>query len=187
MKSRATLKRSYMLNNTNVTAQKNAQGLTTSDHIDLKTLVLGYAKAGLLVFPCWTVLQADDGYVCACGKGDCSRQGKHPLGSIVPRGLTDATSDIEKIKHWWMLKPDANIGIALNDYVVIDVDPRHGGDNSLAELEAKHGPLPKTRKARTGGGGEHIYFRLPRGVAVKNDNRGGLAPGLDVKAKGGYV
>jgi hypothetical protein len=75
----------------------------------------------------------------------------------------------------------------LDGFVVVDVDPRHGGDKSLAELEAKHGPLPKTRRARSGGGGEHRYFRLPSSVTIKNDNRGGLGDGLDIKTKGGYV
>jgi hypothetical protein len=86
-----------------------------------------------------------------------------------------------------MLKPDANIGLSLDGYLVIDVDPRHGGDSSLVDIESQYGPLPKTRRARSGGGGEHIYFRLPAGVAVKNDNKGGLGTGLDIKAKGGYT
>jgi hypothetical protein len=120
-------------------------------------------------------------------KPNAKNQGKHPLGSIVRNGLADATTDIDKVSHWWTLKPDANIGIALDGYAVIDVDPRHGGDKSLAKLEARQRPLPKTRRARTGGGGEHYYFRLPAGVTIKNDNRGGLGPGLDVKTTGGYV
>ena len=65
--------------------------------------------------------------------------------------------------------------------------PRHGGDKSLAALVAQYGPLPKTRRARTGGGGEHLYFRLTPGVKVKNNNDGKLAEGVDVKTSGGYV
>lgn len=155
--------------------------------MNMTAAAIRYAQAGLPIFPCWTVLQVDDGFVCACGKGDCSSKGKHPLGSIVHRGLSDATADVEQVKHWWMLKPDANIGLALDGFIVIDVDPRHGGDRSLVGLENQYGSLPKTRRARSGGGGEHIFFRSPAGVTVKNDNKGGLAPGLDIKTKGGYV
>jgi hypothetical protein len=153
----------------------------------MRDAAIAYARRGLPIFPVWTVLQHANRYVCACGRGDCQNRGKHPLGSIVRNGVSDATADIEQVKHWWMLKPDANIGLGLDGLIVVDVDPRLGGDRSLVELEAKHGPLPKTRRARTGGGGEHIYFRLPAGLVVKNDNRGGLGAGLDIKAKGGYV
>ena len=40
--------------------------------------------------------------------------------------------------------------------LVLDVDPRNGGDRTLAELIAKHGQLPETIQQFTGGGG-----RLP--------------------------
>src|SRR5262249_44840541 len=110
--------------------------------IAMADAALTYAKAGLAVFPCWTVLETETGYICACGKGGCDRQGKHPLGSIVPNGALQATTDFEKVRHWWMLKADANVALRLDGYMVVDVDPRHGGDKSLAALEAKHGPLP---------------------------------------------
>jgi len=73
--------------------------------------------------------------------------GKAPLGSLVPRGILDATCDSETIQHWWDTKPDANIGIrtgAVSGLVVLDVDPRHGGDDTLYELEQRHGKLPDT-------------------------------------------
>jgi hypothetical protein len=37
--------------------------------------------------------------------------------------------------------------------VVLDVDPRHGGDESIRNLK-----LPPTVEALTGGGGWHEYF-----------------------------
>jgi putative DNA primase/helicase len=65
------------------------------------------------------------------------------------------------------------------------VDPRHGGEVSLKDLERKYGVLPETVQSRTGGGGYHYYFRCP-GVPVKNSS-GSLGLGLDIKADEGYV
>lgn len=45
---------------------------------------------------------------------------------------------------------------------------------------------PRTARARTGGGGSHLYFRYPAGPAVAN-SASFLGPGLDVRGEGGYV
>jgi len=47
---------------------------------------------------------------------------------------------------------------------------------------------PETLGARTGGGGEHLFFRYQArlGREVRN-SQGLLGPGLDVRAQGGYV
>jgi hypothetical protein len=92
-----------------------------------------------------------------------------------------------EIAAWFGRRPAANIGIVtggISGLVVVDVDPAHGGERSLASLEARHGPLPKTVEAVTGGGGRHLYFRHPGGVVP---NRVGLAAGIDVRGDGGYV
>jgi hypothetical protein len=68
--------------------------------------------------------------------------------------------------------------------IVLDVDPQHGGDASLARLEQRHGPLPTTIEATTGGGGRHLYFAHPGGLTR---NRTGLAQGIDLRGDGGYV
>ena len=70
---------------------------------------------------------------------------------------------------------------------MLDIDLRHGGDDSLESLKARHGPLsPTTRQAKTGGGGPHYFFRYPAGGRVVN-SKANLLPGIDVKANGGYV
>jgi putative DNA primase/helicase len=68
---------------------------------------------------------------------------------------------------------------------VLDVDPRNGGDVTLASLERKHSKLPKTRTADTGGDGIHLLFNYPD-FHVKNST-GELGPGLDIKSDGGTV
>lgn len=49
---------------------------------------------------------------------------------------------------------DVRFVAAVDDPIrVVDVDPRNGGDVSLAALITEHGPLPLTPSARTGSGG----------------------------------
>ena len=120
---------------------------------------------------------------CSCGAQDCPNAGKHPLTA---HGVKDATTDEERIRAWWRENPDANIGIAMgNGSGVVDVDPRHGGDESLHQMEEEYGPFPDGPRARTGGRGQHLYFAVPPGVTVKS--RVGLRPGIDVIGEGSYV
>ncbi|MCJ2084316.1 bifunctional DNA primase/polymerase [Methylobacterium sp. J-090] len=151
---------------------------------------LYFTERGGRVFPLHGMC-ADDGgrLVCTCGKADCRDAGKHPMAKLAPRGLTNATNHEHIIRHWFTVAPFANIGLATGRVVVLDVDPRHGGDESLQALEAEHGPLPHTCRALTGGGGEHILFRPPDGLEIRNSagDHGGLAPGLDIRGTGGYI
>jgi len=119
---------------------------------------------------------------CTCGR-DCGRDaGKHPIGAAVPRGVHDATRDRDVIARWWRRWPTANGGIATGNVLVIDVDPRHGGDETLARLERQLGALPETPTVETGGSGWHLYFR-----GVVGPLRATLGAGVDVKHHGGYV
>ena len=125
---------------------------------------LGYAKRG------WAVLA-------------CQSRGKAPA---TKHGFKDATTQNSRIVPMWAANAGANVGIAtggVSGIVVLDVDPRNGGDGSLLELERVHGSLPETASVSTGGGGRHFYFAAPKGAA----RSGVLADGLDFKADGGYV
>lgn len=115
------------------------------------------------------------------------------------RGCLDATNDLYTIREWWAVHPAANIGVATGPasrVFVLDVDaaaPKTGGMTgpaALAELERRHGALPDTLTASTGGGGEHRYFRWPEGRQLRNRARikiDGVATALDSRAEGGYV
>lgn len=112
---------------------------------------------------------------------------KQPL---TKNGLHDATDDLVAVFGWWQPRPLSpsspllhNIGIVCHPsgLIVIDVDPRNGGDDSLVEAERRLGALPRTVEAQTGGGGWHYYFLHPGGALL-----GKLAPGLDIKDHG-YV
>jgi len=93
----------------------------------------------------------------------------------------------EEARGWFRRWPDANLSLvtgALSGVVVLDVDPRHGGDDSLARLEAANGALPQTVESVTGGGGRHIYFAHP---GRETRNRAGIEPGLDLRGDGGTI
>jgi hypothetical protein len=111
-------------------------------------------------------------------RGECGRHG---------HGFHDATIDAALIEAWWRSTPTANLGLVTGDRSgldVLDVDPRHGGDEALASLEAEHGPLPPTLEAATGSGGRHLFFLHHEGLSCA---QGRPRKGLDVKADGGYV
>ena len=93
----------------------------------------------------------------------------------------------ETLNEWFCRSPDYNVGIVtgvLSGLVVLDVDPRHGGDKSLRNLEREHGSLPETLESITGGGGRHFYFSHPGGEVR---NRVGIAPGIDLRGDGGCI
>jgi predicted P-loop ATPase len=101
--------------------------------------------------------------------------------------VDDATVDPHQVETWWGQWPDANVGVATgrgSGFVVLDIDPGHGGDESLAELVKKHGGLPDTLWARTGSGGRHILFLAP---AEEVRNRVGFEDGLDFRGDKGYI
>jgi hypothetical protein len=148
---------------------------------------LYYARRGRPVFPCYET--GPDGH-CSCRKGhQREHPGKHPRwerGTLEHSHL-DATTD-ERLILWWGKWPQANVAASvMPGEMVLDVDPKNGGFESLRTLEAEYGPIPASVMARSGSGGGHYYLKLPPNAEVKNDNTGNkLGPGLDVKING-YV
>jgi hypothetical protein len=150
-------------------------------NISRKGRALKYAKLGLHVVPLHTIA---DGH-CSCGSGpDCAHPGKHPH---TPNGVKDATTDRKTIKAWWNKWPGANIGLAPGrerNILVLDIDPRHGGNNRLRQLKGKLGAPPETVTATTGGGGHHLFFKHPS-FKVRKDTGGKLlGRGIDVLSDG---
>lgn len=117
---------------------------------------------------------------CMCGRPDCRSQGKHPIGSDwAARVINDPSS----------IPGGANIGLKTgieSGVFALDVDPKHGGDVRLAELEAEHGLLPNTWQQVTGSGGRHYVFSLPDDFTPTN-SRGRLPVGLDIRGEGGQI
>jgi Bifunctional DNA primase/polymerase, N-terminal len=137
------------------------------DVIDFAKEALGYVSIGWRVFP--------------LGQGSKlpAIKGGH--------GVKDASLSLDDIRAWGRLYPRANIGVACGSssgIVVIDIDPRNGGYESLARLAAKGRVLPRGPRARTGNGGAHHFFRFDPRIASSKDK---LGAGIDVKSTGGYV
>lgn len=110
---------------------------------------------------------------------------KKPVGSLVPNGFKDASRDPSQIHDWWDKKPEAGVGIAVKQsgLLVLDIDPRNGGDDSFTDLIKEFGELPPCPQVLTGGGGSHFYFSAHPKIGKTISS---LLPGIDLKADG-YV
>lgn len=108
-----------------------------------------------------------------------------PVLPLVPHGkrprfkgsFKDASTDETIITAHWRRHRHDNVGVRPpRGVLVLDIDPRHGGDAELARLIAKHGPLPETWTTRTGSGGKHLWLTVG-----EIPMRSALAPGIDLK------
>lgn len=102
----------------------------------------------------------------------------------IPGWPDHATTNADTVSLWWRLNPDANIGVHCAGLLVVDVDPKSGGDESFEMLRDM---LPETFTVRTPSGGGHYYFRLPDDHPGVKNSVGELAPGIDVRSTHGYV
>jgi hypothetical protein len=100
---------------------------------------LRYIKGGWLVLPLFSVAEGE----CTCGVRNCTNAGKHPR---TPHGVKDASADKKRVGGWFGKWPHANVGIRTgreSGLVVLDVDPRHGGDASLKKYERDYSGFPQ--------------------------------------------
>ena len=144
---------------------------------------LCYAARGWQVVPMYE--PTAEGH-CSCRLGPaCSHPAKHPR---TLHGVHDASSSKPTLRAWLETWPQASVGVVTgrsSDLIVVDIDPRNGGDESLARLEQEVGPLPETVAVATGGGGRHLYFHHPGGSIRNRALR--MYRGIDLKGDGGIV
>jgi Bifunctional DNA primase/polymerase, N-terminal len=154
-----------------------------------------FARRGFAVFPAHWPISHRGRLICSCGRDrrgmPCTKPAKHPFGRLCPNGVYDATTDEDQIRELFREAPQANLGVHADGLIVVDTDPRDGGDESIRALEREHGEFPATWQSLTGSGGDHRLFTCPAGVEVKNvvakqmDNPP-LGPGIDIRTRGGY-
>ncbi|GAA1550347.1 hypothetical protein GCM10009827_083760 [Dactylosporangium maewongense] len=181
-----------------------------------------YSNAEEKIFPLWPIVDS----ICSCPNGNrplddprrCQSPGKHPLYAPahadkndplrgvckyggcgrVGHGLYDATADPEINAERWRRHPTAGIGLPAqgNGYAIIDVDPRHGGDESFWQLNAQclaRGVDLSSTVAQFSGEygnsrGVHYLFRAPEGGVKGRANAFGPdLPGLDLRGRGHYI
>jgi Bifunctional DNA primase/polymerase, N-terminal len=167
----------------------------------LRDAALGYASRGIPVLPLhypvtclqapWPVsasqLERPSWPVgCSCGDPGCGQVGKHPLGTLVPHGLHEATTNRARVLAWWTRYPQANIGLACgHTFDVLDLD----GPDALAALRAfagRHGmalpargPVVRTGREQSG----WHYYLTPAGLC----RRAGVLEHVDYQGRGAYV
>jgi hypothetical protein len=117
----------------------------------LRDAALGYASRGIPVLPLHYPLPhrldvhavtggrqlptAEVRVGCSCRDPGCGQPAKHPLGSLVPHGVKDATTNRARVLAWWTRHPQANIGLATGHaFDVLDVDGPAG--ESVGAFEA---------------------------------------------------
>ena len=114
---------------------------------------------------------------------------KHP---VLDDWQNLATTDPTTIQALFDASPSHAQDVAIvtgpeSGLFVLDVDPRHGGDETLLDLIAEHGPLPDTPMSITGSGGQHFLFRYPEGQEIRNQASKSLGPGLDIRGDNGQI
>jgi hypothetical protein len=120
---------------------------------------------------------------CSCRDPDCGQPAKHPLGSLVPHGVNDATTNRARVLAWWTRHPSANIGLATGHcFDVLDVDGPTGA-HAIQKLADAHGLQSFGPLVRTGGGGWH-YYLAPTGLG---NARPRDLEHVDWRGRGGYV
>ena len=143
---------------------------------------------------------------CTCSKGlACGSPGKHPIDAGWPDA---ATGDMGVIAQRWGGHDDgpprttwgrstdgsvtshtepgstplANLAVACDSVLGLDIDARNGGMETLARLEKQLGPLPHSVRGPSPRGGLHILFPHPGGRLKCS-----LGPGFEVKWTGGHL
>ena len=142
---------------------------TGSPLYELEPQLADYIKRGILVVPI---------------------RGKNQ--PLVRGGFYAASRNPGLVASWWQEWPDAWVAIRTgaivnggSGIVVVDIDPKHGGFETLAQLIGPE--KPKVPTVLSPSGGEHEWYLCPPAGCISTIGKGGrrrkgLGPGIDVKA-----
>lgn len=152
-----------------------------------------YAAQGWKVLPIHGI--REDGR-CTCGTPhtDPKDLGKHPA---IGEWQNKSSNDPLTVENWWTSEPRYNIGVMCraSGFLVVDVDPRSGGFESLEKFENMNlGILPPTVEAVTGEyrhngklvRGRHLYYKVDAAENLIGNLKALGLPGVDIKHNG-YV
>ncbi|HEY5686259.1 MAG TPA: bifunctional DNA primase/polymerase [Acidimicrobiia bacterium] len=149
----------------------------------MELLIAAFAYLGLG----WSVVPVHtpgDGR-CSCREPECPSPGKHPR--VRWQEYAEHAATVEEVRDWWRRWPAANVGVVaggVSGVVVIDVDPRSGGDATFESIVAEKPGIPVTVETLTGGGGTHLWFS-PGSPPIPATTV--LGPGVELKAAGSLV
>jgi len=139
--------------------------------------------AGHIVFPIYSF---DKNLKCACGNPDCAASGKHPQmpnWQNVPLFDDEAITNMEEA-GWFK----SGYGVRCDTLLVLDVDARNGGVESLSRLIYEFPSINEARlevETGSGGGSRHIYFSMPEKTSLVQNHAD--YPGIDFKSSGFVV
>ena len=123
--------------------------------------LLSLVDLGYWIFPLHDMTWVDGKPRCTCHLGErCPGPGKHPDGKW-SQPLDPALSwTKEYIRNIVALWPDRGWGLhaGRSSLCVLDVDPRHGGNETLAELVRVWQISLDEPTTKTGGGGSHRFY-----------------------------
>lgn len=102
---------------------------------------------------------------------------------LIKGAVHNASTDPEVIRSWDWRNAKAIGGAIPAGQFVVDVDIRHDGHLTVETLKKAGLMFGATRIHKTGGGGQHRFYRLPEGLEDAR-LRGQLGPGIDILMSG---
>lgn len=145
-----------------------------------------FARKGIRVMPVHGLRWKNEKVICTCGNPNCNSAAKHP---IFNKWQNIVENDQKTIDAWFGKYPEANLGAITgrnSGIIVLDIDPKNGGDESFARMLNDNDEIPETPTVITGSGGRHFYFKHPGGV-IHNRTRFDQYDGIDIRGDGGFV
>ncbi len=88
-----------------------------------------------------------------------------------------------ELRQWFSSNPTLNMAVvtgSISNVIVVDIDPKNGGDESMKQLH-----LPPTYIVKTGKNGWHYYYRWQ--YTTLPPNRKAHLPGVDIQGEKAYV
>jgi hypothetical protein len=157
------------------------------NQMSLSNLFDVYEEVGLEFFPLhYPKFKPDGTPYCSCKRGrNCPFIGKHPVCPFKELDYSTyhtyrSMRDYWFYEFWSKRDSNYNVGFRTNGFLVVDVDYRSNGNESLGLLEEELGELPATLTVKTGNG-RHLYLKDTYGVS----SLVGLWSGIDIKTGNG--
>jgi len=108
--------------------------------------------------------------------------GKNKVSLIKWEEYQNRCSTIDEIKNWWGQWPEANIALVtgrVSGVVALDIDKKNN-------RSSKEFTIPPTICAKSGGGGEHFFFKYPQNHSIKSGSAIS-GEGVDCRGDKGYI
>lgn len=114
---------------------------------------IAWASLGCPVFPCYE----EDKWV-----GEKLHLKKSPYTKT---GLNEGTTDLKQIEEFWTKNPSPLVGVVAGESIAlldIDMNEEKGKDGWFS-LTSNEVPLPETFHIKTLNGGDHYFYKYPKG------------------------